>query len=86
MISDVERTHKNIKRAGNKFLYDIFSQYRCCHSILHAEDALKIFNTLGLSLSTIILIANSHFLNVDEQKFLELLENQNEQHKNRRPC
>ncbi len=71
MISNVERTHKKIKKAGVSFLYDIFSLYHPKYDILSAEDAFKIFNTLGISLEYIILLANMRLMKVDEQGFLE---------------
>ena len=56
-MDNVERTKKNLKRAGEGFWDEIF----CTHNkYVTAESALLIFNTLGIPLETIILISASH--------------------------
>ena len=82
-MDNVERTKKNLKRAGKGFWDDIFcTQYK----YVTAENALLIFNTLAIPLETIILIASSHSMVVDEEGFHKLLEEQKEEHRNCRQC
>jgi alanyl-tRNA synthetase len=44
--------------------------------ILSAERALMIYNALGITLPIVIIMANSHGMEVDEVRFNELLQDQ----------
>lgn len=66
---DVERSEKRLKRAGKNFLSNIFKQDGNC---LSGEKALLIYNVLGMSLSDIIILADSHNLKVDKNEFEKL--------------
>lgn len=74
--------HKAIKRAGHNCLYKLFHN----SNIMSGEDALQVFNTFGIPLPIIILIANSHGYSVDEAEFNRLHEIQKERMKNCKQC
>jgi alanyl-tRNA synthetase len=84
-MDNVKRTKNNLNRAGDWFLLNILRDAEA-EEILNGDDALKIFNTLGMPLETIILIANSHGITVDEEEFNLLLDAQKERSKNMRQC
>lgn len=68
--------HKAISRAGNNYLFNKLYFSGKWHASLPGKDTLDIFNIFGIPLSIIILIANSHGLNVDEEEFKRLLDEQ----------
>jgi len=67
--------HRAIKRAGHNYLYKKLHS----SSPLNGKTALEIYNTFGIPLSIIILIANSHGSHVDEIEFNRLLDIQKEE-------
>lgn len=83
-IDKIERTRRNIKRGGNVMPTTMafsIKDYR-----LSANDALLLFNTYGIGLETILLIAHSHNLTVDEIGFNKLLDEQIERSKGMKQC
>ncbi len=86
MSDEIDKVKRSIKRAGNNFLIDIFSNHPIIEQKLSGKDALEIMNTLGQPLHIIILIANSHGLDVDEEEFNKLREEQKQRCKNARQC
>jgi alanyl-tRNA synthetase len=90
---DLERLKKNVERAGSKFLDDIFRRYRNVSffdrrsNLLEAEESIKIFNTIGINLESIYLMAISNGLDgVDEDGFYKLLNLQEEIQKKSVQC
>jgi alanyl-tRNA synthetase len=83
-MNNIERVKKSIKRAGD-LLPMIMGNERDIPR-LSGEDVLYIFNTYAIPLETIILIAHSHNLEVDEIRFEKLLEDQEERYKNMKQC
>lgn len=84
IIDKIEFTKRNIKRAGNH-MTNIMTQART-HQKLGSEEAFSLFNTYGITLDIILLIAHSHGVNVDERGFEILLEKQKEELKSLRRC
>lgn len=85
-ICDMENMRRRLKRVGTGFLPNIFNKYFLSEP-LSSEDALKIFNSLGITLDVIFLLAESHGFNgVDEKGFEELLKKQEDSMANSRPC
>lgn len=80
----VEEMHKRIKRAGTTMHNVLITSFFA--GKLSAEGALTIYNTYAITLPFIILIAASHCLEVDEEGFNELLEEQEKEHKRTRQC
>lgn len=91
MIS-LEQAKKRIKRAGDKFLVDIFLEYlgvsHCRKpNLLSGEDSIKIFNVLGVDLPIIYLMALSNGLDgIDEIEFNKLLDEQKKESENSILC
>lgn len=90
---ELEKLKKNVIRAGDEFLDKIFKPYRnvsffdCKKNLLEGDDALKIFNTIGVTIDYIYLMAISNGLDgIDEKRFNELLNIQKERSKNMKPC
>jgi len=82
----IDTYRKRIKRAGEDFLSNIFYNHKGTYgsgNILSAQDCLKIFNTLGITIEIIYLLAVANGLNdVDEEGFINLLINQDERLRN----
>lgn len=70
-LFNVER---NIKRAGN-ILPKVLQRAKQ-NGAVSGKDALEIFNSYGIGLDVILLIAHSHNLSVNEKEFKILLHKQ----------
>jgi alanyl-tRNA synthetase len=74
--------YRAFKRAG-PFIRDIFKNPS---KKLTGEEALRIYNQYGISPSNIVLLALSHDFEIDKEKFICLLDEQEEEMKNRVLC
>lgn len=54
--------------------------------VISGEDALLVFNTYGIDMRLLRLLFLSHGLDIDEERFCELLIEQEERMKNCKPC
>ena len=93
IMDKLESYKKNIKRAGDKFLNDIFRPYRDVSffdgrkNLLQGKDCLKIMNTIGITSDIIYLLAIANGLDgIDEIGFNELHEEQKRQMKGSKQC
>lgn len=84
MIDKVEQTKRNIKRGG-KYLRNIMLD-AIREKSLSGENTLAIFNTYGVGLDVIVLIAESHGIEVCEKRFEYLLNKQQDELKNSKQC
>ncbi len=90
---ETEILEKRIKRVGKNFLNNIFTLYRDVAyfdgklNLLSGEDAMKIFNSLGVTEDYIVLMALSNGLDgICQGEFYKLLDEQKEISKNMKPC
>lgn len=83
-IDKVERTKRSIKRGGS-WMRDIMKTAIEVGG-LSGEGALAIFNTYGVGLDVILLIAHSHGFVVDELRFEYLLDCQKKISKGMKQC
>ena len=85
MIPDkIERTKRSIRRAGSILANTMKAANQT--GVLTGEQAFEIYNSYGVTLDIILLIANSHDLKVEEEEFHKLVEEQHERMKNVRQC
>lgn len=83
-ITSIENMKKRIKRADS-YMPSLMKQ-AVVDGKLSGEFALSIFNTYGITLDVILLIAHSHGIDVNEKEFEFLLEKQKEKHRNMKQC
>ena len=90
---EIGKLELKIKRAGKNFLDNIFEPYRKVSyfdgklNLLSGKDALKIFNTLGVTEDYILLMASANGLDgIHETDFQKLLDEQIEESKNTIQC
>lgn len=80
----IERTKRSIKRAGSHMPH--IMNKAVVEGKLSGEDALSLFNTYGIGLDIILLIAHSHGIDVCETRFEYLKQYQEERMKNSKQC
>ncbi len=68
-MDEVEAARRRLKRLGDGFLVKIFDKPG---NQVSGEDALKIFNTLGMPLMFLIFMADSHGKSIDTEEFSKL--------------
>ena len=76
---------KRIGRAGNNFIGKVIDN-RKNRGWLSGEEALSIFNAIGIPIEIIYLIANSHDLPIDMEDFYKCLEEQKNISKGMKQC
>lgn len=82
-MNELQKYQKRIDRAGLNLLNNIFKPYRDVSyfdgrkNLLEDSDCLFIFNTIGINISIIYLLAISNGLDgIDEEGFKKLLDEQ----------
>ncbi len=71
-MEQIEKYKKNVSRAGQTFIFDIFENY-VRGEILSGIDALKIYNTIGVPIEIIYLMCVANGLNgINEEEFYAL--------------
>ena len=84
ILDKIERTKCSIKRAGS-YMPEIM-KLGVNDGFLSGKYALALFNTYGITLDIILLIAHSHNISVNEKEFELLLDEQKEISKGMKQC